>query len=56
MTDMNANRKRSLALAIILIALGIVALLSGTKSLIVLIPAASLVWYGAMPSLRSGRR
>jgi len=39
----------------LLVLLGIVALYGGTTSLIVLVPAATLVWYGARPVLRSGR-
>lgn len=40
---------------LLLILLGMAALYGGTKMLIVLIPAAVLVWYGVGPMLGSGR-
>jgi hypothetical protein len=49
------NSKKSMAGTLILILLGLVALFVGVKWLVVLIPAAMLVWYGASPVLRSGR-
>ena len=52
---MNRNRNKSIAAASALILLGVLALVSGEKSLIVLIPAAVLVWYGAVPKLRRTR-
>jgi hypothetical protein len=48
---MDGNVKISLATAA-LIVLGIFALLAGEQSLTVLIPAAVLVWYGAIPGPR----
>jgi len=39
----------------VLILLGVVALVGGVKWLVLLIPAAMLIWYGAGPILRSGR-
>ena len=51
---MSRNAKTSAA-SVTLILLGIFALLAGAKSLAVLIPAAILVWYRALPALRSGR-
>jgi hypothetical protein len=33
----------------------VVAFLTGVKSLVVLVPIAALVWFGASPVLRSGR-
>jgi hypothetical protein len=44
-----------MARTIILILLGIIALIAGVKSLVVLIPAAMLVYFGTDPALRSGR-
>jgi hypothetical protein len=33
----------------------LLALITGGKWLVVLIPAAMLVWYGSKPAMRSGR-
>jgi len=52
---MNANWKKSIVRSALLMLLGIVALYVGMRSLLVLIPAATLIWYGARPVLRSGR-
>ncbi len=52
---MSASPKKSIAAAAALILLGMLVLIAGEKSLIVLIPAAVLVWYTAVPRLRSGR-
>ncbi len=52
---MSVNWKKSLGWSLLLIALGVIALFSGAKSLILLIPAATLVWYEVRPTLRSGR-
>jgi len=52
---MTANTKRSIAATAILIVMGIVVLLTGEKSLVVLMPAAVLVWFAAAPKFRSGR-
>jgi hypothetical protein len=41
--------------ALILIILGMGALYAGTTWLVLLIPAAILVWYGARPGMRSSR-
>lgn len=38
-----------------LLALGILALYGGPQFLLLLIPAAAVVWYTANPKLRSGR-
>jgi len=38
-----------------LILLGLIALFAGQRSLVLLIPAAILVWYGAGSMLRTGR-
>jgi len=52
---MSANSKKSMGWTIVLILFGLVALFGGVKSLVVLIPAAMMVWYGVGPALRSGR-
>jgi len=52
---MNRNSTASVGWAIILILLGVAALFGGVWSLILLIPAAVLVWYGAEPQPRDGR-
>jgi hypothetical protein len=52
---MNANLKRSTGASAALVLLGILVLLTGERSLIVLIPAAVLVWYGTTPKLRRSR-
>jgi hypothetical protein len=49
------NLGSTLVWTILLILLGVAALCGGTKWLALLIPAAMLVWYGAGPTLRSGR-
>ena len=40
---------------LVLMLLGVAALFAGTKWLVLLVPAATLIWYGARPLLRSGR-
>jgi hypothetical protein len=52
---MSANSKKSIGWTSVLVLLGLIALFGGEKWLVVLIPAAVLVWYGAGPLLRSGR-
>ncbi len=52
---MSANSKKSLGSTILLIFLGLAALIGGAKWLVLIVPAAVLVWYGARPVLRSGR-
>ena len=52
---MSADSKKSMGWTIVLILLGIVALVGGVKWLVLLIPAAVLIWYSAGPILRSGR-
>ena len=52
--SMNHNSTTSVGWAIILIMLGVAALFGGVWSLIVLIPAAMLVWY-AGPLWRRSR-
>jgi hypothetical protein len=53
--DMSVNAKKSMGWTSVLILLGLVALFAGAKWLVVLIPAAMMVWYGVGPTLRSGR-
>lgn len=52
---MSADRKKSMGWTMVLILLGVAALVGGAKWLVVLIPAAMLVWFGATPMPRSGR-
>jgi hypothetical protein len=52
---MSTNSKKSMAWMTVLILFGLVALFGGEKWLILLIPAATLVWFGAGSLLRSGR-
>ncbi len=52
---MSANAKKSMTATVALILLGLLALITGGKWLVVLIPAAMLVWYGSKPAMRSGR-
>ncbi|HEV3510752.1 MAG TPA: hypothetical protein VGS05_03550 [Candidatus Sulfotelmatobacter sp.] len=51
---MHTNNK-SLLWAVVLVFLGIIAIVGGTKWLALLIPAAMLIWYGAGPMLGSSR-
>jgi hypothetical protein len=52
---MSRDSKKSVGWTTVLILLGLAALFAGQKWLVLLIPAAILVWYGAGPGLRSGR-
>ncbi|HEV2397726.1 MAG TPA: hypothetical protein VGS27_12345 [Candidatus Sulfotelmatobacter sp.] len=52
---MSTNFKKSIGWAFVLVLLGVVAIYAGAVSLLVILPAAALVWYEARPSLRSGR-
>jgi hypothetical protein len=52
---MSRNAKKSMGWTSLLILFGLMALFGGEKWLVLLIPAAMLVWYGAGPMVRSGR-
>jgi hypothetical protein len=53
---MSAQSKKSVGWTFVLIMFGWAALFAGTKVLIVLIPAALLIWYGvAQPMLQGDR-
>ena len=52
---MSANRKKSMAAMAALMLLGVLVLLAGERSLVVLVPAAALVWHTVSPKLRTGR-
>jgi hypothetical protein len=52
---MSADAKKNYGLTLVLFALGILAVYAGAKWLLLLIPAAVLVWYAAAPKLRRGR-
>ena len=54
-SQMSANAKKSAGATLALILLGMLVLMTGEKLLIVMIPAAILIWYAASPTLRSGR-
>lgn len=49
------DAKKPTGWTILLILLGVAALFGGVKSLVLLVPAAVLVWYGAGPAPRRGR-
>jgi hypothetical protein len=52
---MNRDARKAIGWPIILILLGIAALFGGVRSLVVLVPAATLVWYSAGPIMRRKR-
>lgn len=52
---MSSNAKKSIAASVALILMGLLVLFTGEKSMIVLIPAAVLVWYTAAPKWRGTR-
>lgn len=52
---MSRISKNSMTSAGVLILLGAVALCAGPASLIVLVPAALLIWYGGHQLLENGR-
>jgi len=52
---MSAEAKKHYGSMVVFLALGILALYGGPQLLLLLIPAAAVVWYRANPKLRSGR-
>ena len=52
---MSAVAKKHYGSTVALLALGLLALYGGTRWLLLLIPAAALVWYAAAPHLRRSR-
>jgi len=54
-SHLSRDAKKTTGWTILLILLGVAAFFGGVKSLVLLIPAAMLVWYGAGPALRRGR-
>lgn len=52
---MSADAKKTYGLSLVLLALGVLALDGGIRWLVLLIPAAALVWYVATPKLRRHR-
>jgi hypothetical protein len=52
---MSSNAKKSGGASVVLVLMGLLVLFTGEKSLIVLIPAAVLVWYKAAPKFRRTR-
>jgi hypothetical protein len=51
---MSKDAKKSYGSMLALLVFGVLALYLGPRWLLVLIPAAALVWFGAGPILRSG--
>lgn len=52
---MSANYKKSVGWGVVLVLLGLLAMVGGDESLLILVPAALLVWYSVRPVLGSGR-
>ena len=52
---MRTNTKKSIGWTLVLVVLGLISLYGGETWLVVLIPLAMLVWYGTVPTLKSGR-
>ena len=52
---MSASYKKSVGWAVVLVLFGLLALIGGDMSLLILVPAALLVWYSARPLLGIGR-
>jgi len=52
---MSAETRKYYGSTLTLLALGLLSLYGGANWLILLIPAAALVWYAARPRLGSGR-
>lgn len=50
-----ARSNKTTIAAMVLILFGLIALFGGGSWLVVLVPAALLVWYTASPRLRTGR-
>jgi len=53
--SMSMESKKSIGTTVILMIFGVLAMYAGLKSLVVLIPAAVLIWHEARPHLGSGR-
>jgi p-aminobenzoyl-glutamate transporter AbgT len=53
--SMSMESKKSIGTTVILMIFGVLAMYAGLKSLVVLIPAAVLIWHEARPQLGSGR-
>jgi hypothetical protein len=53
--NMSAEAKTGYGSTLALLLFGVLALYLGARWLVLLIPAAMLIWYGAGPILRSGR-
>jgi hypothetical protein len=52
---MSRESKKSASWAIVLVLLGLLAFYGGTRWLLVLIPAALMIWGIAGPAVRTGR-
>jgi hypothetical protein len=51
----NKNVRKTMAWTAVLIVLGLLALIGGTKTLVLLLPAAAFIWYRARPIVHGGR-
>jgi|HubBroStandDraft_3_1064219.scaffolds.fasta_scaffold555197_1 hypothetical protein len=51
----NTNSTKTMAWTAVLIVLGLLALIGGAKTLVLLLPAAAFVWHQARPIVYSGR-
>jgi hypothetical protein len=51
----NVNLRKTMVWTTVLIVFGLVALIGGTKTLVLLLPAAAFVWYQARTVIHSGR-
>jgi hypothetical protein len=52
---MSADAKKNYGSTLVLLAMGLLALYGGAHWLVLLIPAAALVWYSAKPRRQSSR-
>jgi len=52
---MSADGKKSMTGTLLLVGLGVIAVFAGVKWLVLLVPAATLVWYSAKTRLDGGR-
>jgi hypothetical protein len=52
---MSRTSKKSIGATLMLVLMGLLVMIAGMKSLVVMIPAAVLVWYAVNPSFGSGR-
>lgn len=53
--NLKSNLGKSMAWTAVLVLFGLLALIGGAKTLVVLLPAAVFIWYHARPVLHGGR-